>query len=387
MFYIYDENPNVGYVSPVNDAAGYSSRNVNSFQRLAYPGFDRGNQNLGNYDRIVDSHFKIMKSPQIVDDPSIENTKIVKEETRVTESTLRKETQNGRSLYSPNPNIRHNIMNQGVGNEQKDQPHKNINSGYEPKRTGPVQMKSRAIAEYAMPIRPRGQMNQQRITDKQKFVEMNVCKTQIPTQSQKVLRLNSDLQIGYSGYPVKNNYQRIQSSGVMDKTVHKASSFNERNARTMSRVLDDMSHTMGDKAYKTEYKKRDIPIESDEKYRKSKRNSALENMRTYIGKDKNMDKAHGSVIETAIVDNKVIPNDHTPYAVFYRTNPQTLDREDDFVIVSSTGSKDHGRKEKRLSVNFDNEIDLKKQKTKKNSNTVKLHRKMKNFYNYRNVKK
>lgn len=380
MDYIHVDNP---ILSLNNGISSYSDRILNRFQRQPYLGFSQQLQKINNYDHIIDSHFQLLNSPPTVHVLPKEKKRIEKVEILDTESPLQEETYTRRSLYSRSSKTRHNILNQNVSDLKNKLPR-----GREHKtgRNGAVHMKSRIVTKSE--ILPEGQNYQQRNTEKQSFIRMNIYEDQIPNDLQKIMIINSDRQPTYTVYPVKNNYQ-VHFPKVLYKTVHKGNSFSRHNARTFLSVPDVMSRTTSDNIYKSEHKKRNIAVDSDEKiYGYLNYKGMSENIRTYKNeeKDKNMNK---DTVEPGTVDNeRTLDYIDIPYAVFHRTNPQELNRFKDFIVIRSVAeSEDKDEKQKSLIGRFDNEMVLKRHNIKKNVNADKFHKRMKKFYNHKNVRK
>lgn len=220
------------------------------------------------------------------------------------------------------------------------------------------------------------------------IVQVNVHKTQIPAEPQKV-KLNTNRQLtALSVQRREDNYKKISTSMLIDQTLQKGANFKERNAQIMSRVLDDMTNKVMDRRMKSsEYKKRDT-ASSYESTANLKRNVVSDSMKKYIGQD-NMNVLNLSPPKEAPrigSHEEDIEESNVPYALFYRMSPASLDNQEQFYLMKSMeddGEKVFSPKEKRLSVNYQNEVDLKKLKSKKNYNTIKLRNKLKHITNFR----
>lgn len=223
---------------------------------------------------------------------------------------------------------------------------------------------------------------------KGQIVEVNVHKSQIPAEPQKV-KLNSNRQVAaLSVQRREDNYKKIPTSVLVDKTLQKTAHFKERNSQIMSRVLDDMTKKVSNRRHKNDYKKRDT-VGPYNRNSNAKRNIVTDSIKKYIGKDSHikMEKEHQPKDAPRIGSREEeIEENHVPYALFYRMSPESLDNQEGLYLMKAMedeGETVFSPKEKRLTVNYQNEVDLKKTKTKKNFSTVKLRKKVKNLANFR----
>lgn len=426
MYYIYDDNPTVGFIGVDNTVGNFVS-GYNVPKKQFTGSYSPRYQKYTN-EHVVDSHFKVMKTPS-----------------RYALSTLmdRNSVQRGpdyRMTQLPKvwqQNVAHPVRNPVVNIQQpqilKDQPNlpkaaKTIHGKAvsivptkdtfileqrRPEQSQPQQkqkqkeinkkvtnippIRPKAVnADYSSPLKPLPRPQDEIFEPKANFVQMNVRKTQISQDSQKVVRRNHNRHpAASSGHEIQHNrHQRVPSSMLMDKTLHKTNGLSDHNVQLMARVLDDMTHQVSDRRQeKGEYRKRDIKT-AMHLNDKSKRNPIFDNMRKYIGKEKvsvkerndrkvnNMEVARiGSHEESLEVNN-------APYALFYRMNPESLDQQEAFILMSSMEKNGNNNSNKAITntQQFD-EFEMKKttpRKPKTNTNSMRLHKKMKNYSSFRN---
>lgn len=415
MYYIYDDNPNIGFVAIDNGIGAYVKPGFTANSKKQFTGSYNPKYQKLNNEHVVDSHFKVMKTPSRYTMPTAldsgrlraketrqNNAQRQPEEYRNTEAPKQwqqrpqhqQEASQGSSghqekLNTQTPNISPVRSDYSVTNQESiSQP----NSHSTTANTQQIQpIRSKAVnADYTSQIK-RNQRNQDDVFEpKPSFVQMNVRKTQISTDPQKIVRINNNRQLSsMTAHGTQESRQRLPAAMMMDKTLHKSNGAHDHNMQIMTRVLDDMTQTISDRRHKKgEYRKRDTRKPLD-MFEKSKRSVVSDTMRKYIGKDKSMTKDHRGNVDLARIgshEESLEAND-TPYALFYRMNPEALDHQEGFMVMKSmeeNTSTDFSSKEKRLSTAFEEEIDLdKSEKSKKNGNSLKL-RKLKNFSNFRN---
>ncbi|PZC83024.1 hypothetical protein B5X24_HaOG208891 [Helicoverpa armigera] len=409
MYYIYDDNPNIGFMALDNGIGAYVKTGFSVNSKKQFTGSYNPKYQKINNEHVVDSHFKVMKTPSryspstavVVDNARLRgheagksNAKRIVEEYRNTEApkqwqqrtqhqqpsnTAISGPQEPQNTQTPNnPSVRVDYAN-----AQEAAPHN------QPSNNQPIS-----------PIRPKTDYSQlkQRSQKKQKqegvfdpkpsFVQMNVRKTQISTDPQKIVRLNNNRQLtSLSVHTSQEKRQRLPTSLMMDKTLHKANGLHEHNMEIMSRVLDDMTQKIADRRHKGEFRKRDTTKTLD-LFEKSKRSVVSDNMRKYIGKDKTIGTHRAMDVARIGSREESLEVNETPYALFYRMNPETLDQQEGFMIMRSVEentntSRDFASKEKRLTSSLEDKTKKRQQKSKKNGSTLKLRKKLKNFSNYR----
>uniref|UniRef100_A0A2A4K513 Uncharacterized protein n=1 Tax=Heliothis virescens TaxID=7102 RepID=A0A2A4K513_HELVI len=405
MYYIYDDNPNIGFMALDNGIGAYVKTGFSVNGKKQFTGsYNPKYQKITN-EHVVDSHFKVMKTPSKYSPPTImdnarlraheagkSNAQRIVEEYRNTEAPKQwqqrtqhqqpgnaansgsQEPQNTQTPNNPSGRVEY------AANTQEAAPHTQPSNN---QQISPIRPK----ADYTQ-LKQRSQKQDGVFEPKPSFVQMNVRKTQITTDPQKIVRLNNNRQLtSLSVHTSQEKRQRIPTSMVMDKTLHKTNGLHEHNMEVMSRVLDDMTQKIADRRHKGEFRKRDTTKTLD-MFEKSKRSVLSDNMRKYIGKDKSMGTHRAMDLARIGSREESLEINETPYALFYRMNPETLDQQEGFMIMRSVeenASRDFSSKEKRLSaVAYDDKSKKRQQKSKKNGNTLKLRKKLKNFSNYRN---
>ncbi|CAH0678077.1 unnamed protein product [Spodoptera exigua] len=416
MYYVYDDNPSTGFVALENSIGAYVKTGFGGNGNRQYTGSYSSKYQKINNEHVVDSHFKIMKTPpkypmmSTIDagkartHDASNNGAPKKEDYKVTEppkqwkqraqnqqviNPVKSEQQDQQNLQtSHNPVLRGEFS---AGKLQEAAPHTMPTTS---QQIQPIRPKA-VNADYSAQMKQRNQRNQDNVFEaKPNFVQMNVRKAQV-ADSQKIVKMNNNRQMTSlavrSQQPQQDNRQRMPTSMMMDKTLHKANAVHDHNKQVMSRVLDDMTQQIADRRHKKgEYRKRDATNKQGfDVFEKSKRSVVSDNMRKYIGKDKSKGNSHrnnmelprvGSLEESAAMEPK-----ETPYALFYRMNPETLDQQEGFMLLRSmedNSSNTFNNKNKRLTFDDDFEV-ASQQKPKKGGNAPKLHKKLKNFASYR----
>lgn len=373
--YIYADNPGTGYVS----LSGGRDNHV-----IGFNGKQRRYMGLSNTQMYQKTNNERAVNSKITKSPTIEPSAAEVENWNNRSPTMQKTTESPKRLqkkedvsYIQDPrNIR--------AFRGKSSPNQNYRS-----------VTNARSKEYKAQTKQLEQnhnvMKGSMYDSKGNIVQVNVHKTPIPAEPQKV-KLNNNRQLtALSVQRREDSYKRTSTSMLVDKKIQKGSNFKERNAQIMSRVLDDMTKKVTDRRLKNnEYKKRDTDSSYDSHSQPgNKRNIVSENMKKYIGKDINLNLMNMNKLkEAASIGNHEddIEETNAPYALFYRMSPESLDNREGFYLMKSMevdGDKVFSPKEKRLTVNYQNEVDLKKTKTKKNINMVKLRKKVKSFSKYR----
>lgn len=369
-YYINDDSSKVGYVSVQNSGRSFERRGFRGMQRRHFAGSHRHKN-----DNIVDSHFKVKKTQQHLPYQSAENS-------RGEAPTRRWNTD--APIHLQTKQVKENVEHTGRQQEQMALANQIGRSTDKGQGTQPLLnvQRSRPInAEYRAQNAQRSQnikmhsyqdIHQNRYDAKPNFVEMNVHKTQISTNPQKIVRLNNNQQItSISVHQPDEKYQKVPASLAVDKTLQKVSLHSERNSQMMSRVLDEMAHKIPDRKFKGDYKKRDTEY-NDHNYKMDRmnRNFVSESMRKYIvGKDKAINTERKNLKEFSRIgshEDSVEPED-SPYAIFYRMHPDTLDEQEGFISMGSMEDNTNvfNNKKKRHSGGYDS-------KKTKNSNVVKI---------------
>lgn len=459
MYYIYDETPNVGFVSLENGIGtyvkpGYSVGKASKKQHFTAAYSNPKFQKINN-EHVVDSHFKVRKTSSRYTIPVLPEPGRLppydKNEGKNKAQRIVDEYRNTEAPQQPQQNMQHQLVNSGQQDNQNNQGDYGTKPNEEPIHTQssnnqqvqPIRSKP-VNAAYSSSMRQRNQdtgsnqrnqgaersqrnqdlgrsqmnqdvgrnqmnsdlgrgqrnqdfgrnqrhkeagrsqINQEGVHDS-KTTYMNVRKAPI---SAETLLLNNNHQL--TSLSIISQDKRQKTSMMMDKTLHKASGIaNDRNKQVMSRVLDDMTNKIADRRHrKGEYVNRDIEEHLDTIYEKSKRSVIAENLRKYIGKDKVAKDKHRQMTPLArIGSHEESLDDDTPYAVFYRMNPESLDRQDGFMLtraIDDNGSSDFSSKEKRLHTGFQDDTESMTGiiNSKTNSGAMSHRKKLMNFSSY-----
>lgn len=446
MYYIYDDNPNIGFVSVENSIGTYvkSGYSAGKTKKQFTGAYSNAKYSKINSENIIDSHFKVRKTPSKFTIPAAVDTGRIGAQEAGTNKAHRivEEYRNTEAPKQWQPKPQHQHM---VTASQKDEqitkiPNKTaVRGDYDAKAKEAASHIQPSNNQQFPPIRPRSvtpeysnsmkqrnrdagsrQINQelgrsQRSQDvarsqRQKDVglergqnkdnkpayvngQMNMRKAQISTDPQKQILINNKRQISsLTVHTGQDKRQRLPVSMMMDKTLYKANgNAHDHNMQVISSILDDMTRNLVDRRHKGEYVNREIEKHLDEIYEKSKRSVVADNMKKFIGKDKiGKDLPNHNKQNTARIGNheESLEVDGTPYAVFYRMNPETLDRQEGFM---ATGSMEDNRSsevfsnENRPHTAFEEGTEnmTNIRKTLKNGNTHQR-KKVKNFSNYRN---
>lgn len=419
MYYIYDDNPNIGFVALDNSIGAYVKTGFTSNGKRQYTGSYSSKYQKINNEHVVDSHFKVMKSPSNYLMPSMNDAGRTRthdaskngahrkgDDHKVTEppKQWKQRTQNQQAANpakpvqqdQQDPQSSHNPVVRGeyaAAKPQEAAPHAQPATN---QQISPIRPKA-VNADYSNQLKQRSQRNQETVFEaKPSFVQMNVRKTQM-TDSQKIVRMNNNRQMTSLAVRTQqaqqDNRQRMPTSIMMDKTLHKANAVHDHNKQVMSRVLDDMTQKITDRRHKKgEYRKRDAKYKQGfDVFEKSKRSVVSDNMRKYIGNDKSKGNSHrnNNNMELSRIgsheDSGILEPKETPYALFYRMNPETLDQQEGFMLLRSmedNSSNNFNTKDKRLTFEDDFEV-TPEQKPKKSVNAPKLLKKLKNFVSYR----
>lgn len=289
------------------------------------------------------------------------------------------------------PPLRHKAVNVDFSNsmKQRNQDAENSKKNQDAARSQRTQNVGRSQRHKAV---GRNRVSQDNAFDSKSYVEMNVRKPQMSTDLQQNVKLNSN----HRSFSAQDKRQRIPTSMVVDKTLQKANGIaHDHNMQVVSRVLDSMTQKNVDIRHKKgEHVNRETEKHLDTIYEKSKRSVVAENKRKYIGKDKigkDLRNQHRNSALARIGSHEVnFEQDDTPYAVFYRMNPETLDRQEGFMIMRSldaeNGIKDFITKETSLHTAFREGAEnmANNQKYKINGGETLHRKKLKNFSKFRN---
>ncbi|CAD0204931.1 unnamed protein product [Chrysodeixis includens] len=410
MYYIYDDNPNIGFVALDNGIGAYAKPGFTANSKKQFTGSYNSKYLKINNEHVVDSHFKVMKTPlRYASSPILDSGRIrgydpgssqnigqrIPEEYRNTETPkqwhqrnqhqqlIAKPANNGHQVQQQHTQTLNNTPIRGeYTNKNQEPPLAQSNQQLPPLRPKAVN------ADYGPQIKQRNQRNKDEgFESKPSFVQMNVKKTQISTDPQKRVRLSNNRQLtSLTMHGPQESRQRIPTSMMMDKTLHKVNGLHDHNMQVMTRVLDDMTQKIADRRHKKgEYRKRDTKALTNVMFEKSKRSVVSDNMRKYIGKD--IVKEHRSNFDVARIGSheESLEMNDTPYALFYRMNPETLDQQEGYMMGSIEElSGEFSSKEKRLSEGFNDEVDMNVAQKSKNINTLKMRKKVKNFSNFKN---
>lgn len=410
MYYIYDDNPNIGFVALDNGIGAYAKPGFTANSKKQFTGSYNSKYQKINNEHVVDSHFKVMKTPLRYAASSIHDSgRIRAHDPGSSQNIGQRIPEEYRNTEAPKQWHQRNQHQQHIGNpansghqdqQQYTQPPNNapVRGEYGSKNQDPAPLsqsnqpippiRPKAVnADYGPQMKQRSQRNKDEgFEPKPSFVQMNVRKTQISTDPQKRVRLNNNRQLtSLTVHGPQESRQRMPTSMMMDKTLHKANGLHDHNMQVMTRVLDDMTQKIADRRHKKgEYRKRDTKALSNSMFEKSKRSVVSDNMRKYIGKD--MVKEHKSNIDVARIGSREesLETNDAPYALFYRMNPESLDPQDGYMMRSmEDNSGEFSSKEKRLSEGFNDEVKMNVSQKSKMSNTLKMRKKLKNFSNFK----
>ncbi|KAJ8709338.1 hypothetical protein PYW07_009164 [Mythimna separata] len=451
MYYIYDDNPTLGFVSVDGGTfmqTGLSVGKPGRKQQFTGSYSSQKYQKINN-EHVVDSHFKVLKTPtkQGITPAALDFGKPISLETGNTKAQrIVEEYRNTEAPKQWQQKPQHQQVTNIANSKQKDT--KQITQtpnntpvrgdyGSKPKEATsrtqssnkkqiqPIRVKAVNV-DYTNLMKQRNQDsgNNKKIQDversqrtqdggrsqrqkdatrsqhtrdaaydtKTAYVEMNVRKASSDPQK-KVLYNNNRQSTSLTVMTPLD--KRWPSTMTMDKTLHKTNGIaHDHNMQVMSRVLDSMTQKITDRRYKkSDYVNSDTEKRLGINYEKSKRSVVADNMRKYIGKDKigkdlrNQQKQNSALARIGSHEES-LEQEATPYAVFYRMNPETLDRQEGFMIMRSleteNGSKDVASKEKRLRITPFQEDAENMEFNQKNGGGTLHRKKLKNFSNYRN---
>lgn len=197
--------------------------------------------------------------------------------------------------------------------------------------------------EYTSPIKQRPRSPDAIYEPKSNLVQMNVRKTQILQDPQKLVRLNNNIQLkAASVIGSQNERQRIPTSMIMDKTLHKSNGLNDRNVQVMAQGISDITQQVSERRHSKRENRILHPKKLLDDYEKDKRSYISDNMKKYIGNEKinvreRIDRKSDNNVEIGKIGSheESIEHKETPYALFYRMNPESVDQQEAIVLLKS----------------------------------------------------
>lgn len=342
-YYLKEEASKLGYISVDSGSRNYPKYGMQSMRRRQFSsGYQHNNENA------VDSHFKLQTVQYIP--------------------------------YPPLPNLR-NELHPGVpipvGTQQQPVL---VKENVEPIQQEQIPAQADKVIEKDHNIH-----NQQRSKHTESQGPPVPIRNRHDTKASFLSPISNDPQKYVRNRPLSMSYhrqeQKIPTVAIVDSNLKQVTGSN-RNFQVMSRVLDDMTQNISDRRIRAEreYRKRETDLTSD----KNKRNAISDTMRKYfVGKDKNLNLERKRSKEYSRIGSHedLIDTNESPYAIFYRMHPNTLDDHESYIPMAMGSIEDEANfsnKKKRLSVSYDNN----NKKTRYNL-SLKLHKKVKNYSNYR----
>ncbi|XP_072933196.1 uncharacterized protein [Epargyreus clarus] len=367
MYYIYDENPNVGYVAAVSSTGPYMNR-MNSHKKYFIGSNNQKYMKLVN-EHAIDSHFTVLKTPlkpliPVDDQNYIERTQVLRNtansqrRTNTREDEFPKYGEKEVSVSaSTNENLDTTYQDKEKTTPSDNQPHIPNN-----------------VHNYNQREYPRNGENS--YEKKQNFVAVNERRAPV-SKEQKVVKSNVPQFVGQSA----SIHQRMSGAGVKDKILHKTSTTNDRT--TISRNIDMASKQSILNLQKLDNKKRetlDTKPNPPDKYMQT--NTISDTVRNYMNKD-SYNEYKNNVVPSRIGNHEeLVDMNETPYALFYRMNPGHLD-EQDILIENPLVEPTNGAFGEKKSWGINKQVDSNRSKSKRAPN-VKIHKKVKNHTSYRN---
>lgn len=394
-FSYYANNDKSGYVS-LSNAKRFAKSGLRAMQRRYFFGSSRK-----NYDNIIDSHFKIMKTAPI-HHASIQRDNPIPELTDLSRW----------NTESPNNRIRNedtmpNVNSQAETSELRNQPNvKPIKQRGEIKPITQSQIqnphryqKPRLNSEYIHQASSQDFQSGFFSKDtKPNFVKVNVHRMPISTDPQKSIRKvvtdNNNIQNNNNRNNVRYNIAP-QPIYQPEKKLHRSNSTSatvnivtdERSFKATTQDLPETSRHNGISHKPNNAEKRETVRDRRNDDIKAKRNVLSDTMRKYIGnKDRNINVERNGNKEYSKIGSHedAIQSRDNPYAIFYKMHPASLAKQHGPVSLEEYYNIFSAIKPKSLS-NFANEIiDFKSPLRHDLHKKIKLHKKVKNYRSVQN---
>lgn len=385
-YHAHEESPSIGYIA-VQNGVRYSKIGLNGLQKKYFAGAAKYQQ-YSSSDNIVDSHFKVMRKSQLASlTPLYERRYDRLNDIRNANKVSKVKDQN-KIIVDESGIIKNdnrtplNINRQVIRGYENNIPVSQVN-----RITVDVEAENIKRHPNVHPIRSRNQNLDTLNEHKPKPVQIKVHKSQITTDGKKFIAVNNNRKL--SKHSSQETFSKITNAFAPVIDFQQPFNFAERNPQGLTGLLENVAYGTDEINHKSEYKKRDtenLITTNNEEYNKSKRNLIFETMRKYIGSDKNKRISQNELTRIGNKEESIGNGDKT-YAVFYRMNPEFINRQDDFIIVSPVKkslNKTYGNKDALIP--FDNEIDYGNTRLTKTMNAMKVHKNLlKNFSTFRNM--
>ncbi|CAG5053521.1 unnamed protein product [Parnassius apollo] len=174
-------------------------------------------------------------------------------------------------------------------------------------------------------------------------------------------------------------HHKLQSPSKFNKTIHRSLT-NDKHVPNVRRIFNDKGNNLQDKIQQKTGRKRDTSANEDT-------DMFLDKNKYYTISD-NLISMNRGPIDQAIIANIVDDNTevtNSPYADFYRMSPDITDQQDGYMFLGSQNERINNLyKEREAAMNSENEMEKSQNNYKKFSNNIKMHKKVKNFSNFRN---
>lgn len=213
---------------------------------------------------------------------------------------------------------------------------------------------------------------------KQNIMAVNEHRAPV-SKEQKVVKPNNPQLVHQS----PSLHQRKSGTGVKDKILHKASTTNDRT--TMSWNNDKIPKQPIMNLQKMDSKKREtFENKPNVPYNHMQSTSISDMVRNYMNKEMNNYNDYKNNIVHSRIGNheELVDMNETPYAVFYRMNPEHLD-EHEILIENPLGEPSNGAFGDKRTWDMKNQENPNKSKSKRAPNG-RIHKKVKNHTSYRN---
>lgn len=367
-YYVSNEDRNIGLVV-VSKGHGSYKNGVTGVQRIPFTRQNKPSYFKSTNEHIVNSHFRVMKTSNFHIAKSLYEPKLNQEV-----EVLRKTgpPNQPRLVREESPIIPDSNQNNNPRNHEPNENHNDFRNNHK------------------VPILPRGgnreshksQINANGYTINQagsnpKSMEVNVHKTQIPAVPQKI-KLNSNRHL--VGLRVPNYYE----SDMLRPSV--------RNSQLMAQMLDSMSTKHFNEIPSKQsmaYKRDTLPKNTIEGHNLRKENKpALDIKDKFLDQYSNSHSIDAQIKRLRIDEPGRIGSrgagleiNPTPYAVFYRMNPEIMDREVGFIPFEDVGTSDEynntNKNTTRLTNNYaDNQV---RKSRKRSTNSIQVLKRIKNL--------
>lgn len=316
-YYVSENSPKTGYTS-VSNAKGFLRHGVRSMQRKHLSG-----RNHYDLDNIVDSHFNVLKSVSYFQpSPSIHGT-------------TREENNNPASLNTEASVKQHQKANTVPHVVQKDKKDLNNHSDQKPTKVseiGDFQNEEKQRVNNAQSrLNPNYLNNALPRETKTNFVKVNVHKSPVLTDLQKVLRITINNNHRNNRYnvvpqPIYEPDKKLHHNNLTAAEKNMQGVSDKRTSMAQDLVAATGSHTAR-KAKTIEYRKGETYYDNHFEPVKDKRNLIFDNMRKYIvtkNKNINVERKGNNVYSRIGSHEDSIQFHDNPYAIFYRMHPEAL---------------------------------------------------------------